>query len=319
MTERVLVTGANGFVGQALLPALSGHARWQPLALVRRRPEHGADSIVAVGDINASTDYAGVIKEGDVIVHLAARVHVMEDRSSDPLQAYRQVNVDGTLNLARQAAAAGARRFVFVSSIKVNGESTTGAPPFDETAPPAPQDAYGQSKLEAEQGLLALARDTGMEVVILRPPLVYGPGVKANFRSLMALAAKPLPLPFASVGNRRSMVFVGNLVDLVIRCLDHPAAANEVFLVSDGQDVSLRSLLTLMRTAAGRGPGLFPVPPALFRLLGKLTGRAAVVDRLLGDLQVDSHKAQRLLGWQPPYSVARGVALAMQELTNGSH
>ena len=318
MTERVLVTGANGFVGQALLAVLADQARWQPLALVRRRPEHADDSVVAVGDINASTDYADVIRTGDVIVHLAARVHVMNDRSTDPLQVYRQVNVEGTLNLARQAAAAGARRFVFVSSIKVNGESTTGAPPFDETTAPAPQDPYGQSKLEAEQGLLALARDTGMEVVILRPPLVYGPGVKANFRSLMALAKKRLPLPFASVGNRRSMVFVGNLVDLLVRCLDHPAAANEVFLVSDGQDVSLRSLLTLMRAAVGRGPGLFPVPPALFHVLGKLTGKHAVVDRLLGDLQVDSQKAQRLLGWQPPYSVARGVALAMQELINGS-
>lgn len=298
---RALITGANGFLGTALAQYLAG--RFTLVLAVRSGASvlPGQGAVVAVGDIDAATDWSQALAGVGTVVHCAARAHVMNDDSCDPLEEYRKVNVEGTRALVQQAAQAGVKRFVFVSSIKVNGESTTGRQPYGAELQPAPEDAYGQSKHETEQMLLRECAAAGMELVIIRPPLLYGPGVKANFRSLCQLAAKPLPLPFGAIRNRRSMLYVGNLCHFIETCMTHEAAANQTFVIADGEDVSLRQLLVLMRKAMGRGPGLLPVPPGLFRLAGRVTGKQALVDRLVGDLQVDTSKARQLLGWQPPY------------------
>lgn len=311
---RVLITGANGFLGTALAQHLAG--RFALVLAVRSEasvlPDQG--TVVAVGDINAATDWSQALAGVDTVVHCAARAHVMNEGSSDPLEEYRKVNVEGTRALVQQAAQAGVKRFVFVSSIKVNGESTTGRQPYGAELQPAPEDAYGQSKHEAEQVLLRECAAAGMELVIIRPPLLYGPGVKANFRSLCQLAAKPLPLPFGAIRNRRSMLYVGNLCNFIEACMTHEAAANQTFVIADGEDVSLRQLLVLMRRAMGRRPGLLPVSAGLFRLAGRLTGKQAVVDRVVGDLQVDISKARELLGWQAPFSVEQGIAATVAGL-----
>jgi nucleoside-diphosphate-sugar epimerase len=244
-------------------------------------------------------------------MHIAARVHVMNERAGDPLAEFRRVNVDGTLNLARQAASAGANRFVFVSSIKVNGESTTETQPFTAADTPAPQDPYGISKMEAEQGLRQIAAETGMEVVIVRPPLVYGPGVKANFASMMRAVQRGLPLPLGSVThNRRSFVALDNLVDLLITCIDHPAAANQTFLVSDGEDLSTTDLLRRLGQALNKPARLFPVPPSLLQLGANLLGKGDMAQRLLGNLQVDISHTRNTLNWTPPISVDEGLRRA---------
>lgn len=306
----ILLTGSTGFVGSALLSEFQKLSNFHVVAAVR---SSASDDDVVVGNIDGTTDYSTALTGVNVVVHVAARAHIMRDEAADPLAEFRKVNVEGTLNLAKQAVAAGVRRLVYISSIKVNGESTTGCPAFAETNPVAPEDPYGLSKYEAEEGLRQLADETGLEVVIIRPPLVYGPGVKANFLSLLKLSATGLPLPFGSVNNKRSMVYVGNLVDLIVRCIDHPSAANETFLVSDGNDVSLRSLLTMMRSAMGRSSRLVPVLVGLFKLAGALTGKRGVVDRLVGDLQVDSSKARSLLSWVPPYAVEQGIAATVAD------
>ena len=310
---KILLTGSTGFVGSALVFELKKLPGYRFVSAVRSAVSPASDDVVVVGNIDGTRDYSSALIGVNVVVHAAARAHVMRDEVTDSLTEYRKVNVEGTLNLARQAVAAGVKRFVYISSIKVNGESTTGLSAFAETNPPAPEDPYGVSKHEAEQGLRILAQDTGLEVVIIRPPLVYGPGVKANFLSLVKLSTTGLPLPFGSVNNKRSMVYVGNLVDLIVRCIDHPSAANETFLVSDGNDVSLRSLLIMMRSAMGRSSRLVPVPVGLFKLAGALTGKRGVVDRLVGDLQVDSSKARSLLGWVPPYTVEQGIAATVAD------
>jgi nucleoside-diphosphate-sugar epimerase len=246
---------------------------------------------------------------------LAVRVHVMDDTSADPLAAFRQTNTAGTLNLARQAAAVNVRRFVFVSSVKVNGESTAKNLPFAATGAPAPQDPYGISKMEAEQGLRQIADETGMEVVIIRPPLVYGPGVKANFASLMRAVQRGIPLPLASVThNRRSFVALDNLVDLLITCIDHPAAANQTFLVSDGEDLSTADLLRRLGQAMNKPARLFPVPPSLLQLGANLLGKGDMAQRLLGNLQVDISHTRNTLSWAPPISVDEGLRRAVAGL-----
>ncbi len=231
----------------------------------------------------------------------------MTDEMADPLAEYRRVNVDGTLNLARQTAAAGVKRFVFISSIKVNGEATARGKAFQADGVPAPEDAYGQSKLEAEQGLVKLAAETGIEVVIIRPPLVYGPGVKGNFASMIKLVEKGLPLPLGAINNKRSLVGIDNLVDLVIRCIDHPAAANQVFLAGDGEDLSTTELLRAVGKAMGKPARLIPVPVGLLQFGATLLGKKAMAQRLLGSLQVDISKTCELLDWQPPYTVEEGL------------
>ncbi|MBP3060767.1 Nucleoside-diphosphate-sugar epimerase [Ectopseudomonas chengduensis] len=309
----ILLTGATGFVGSVLLSELTKLPDFRIVAAVRSAVSNTSDDAVVVGNIDGTTDYSSALNGVDVVVHSAARAHIMRDEVADPLAEYRKVNVEGTLNLAKQAVAAGVKRFVYISSIKVNGESTTRLPAFIEADAAKPEDPYGVSKCEAEEGLRLLAQETGLEVVIIRPPLVYGPGVKANFLSLVKLSASGLPLPFGSVKNKRSMVYVGNLVSFIIRCIQHPAAANQTFLVSDGEDVSLRNLVTYIRLCLGRSPRLLPVPVGLFKLAGVLTGKRGMVDRLVGDLQVDSSKARSLLGWVPPYTVEQGIAATVAD------
>ena len=313
---KFLVTGANGFVGNALVAALQQNAHSVRRALRNRREEES--DAVAVGDINGHTDWADALRNIDVVIHLAARVHVMHESAADPLAAFREVNVAGTENLARQAAAAGVKRLVYVSSIKVNGESTLSPGPspvngggvqniFTELDVPAPQDAYGISKWEAEQALHRVAAETGLEVVIVRPPLVYGAGVKGNFAQMLKVLARGIPLPFASVHNRRSLLYVGNLADALITCATHPAADGQTYLVSDGEDISTSELLRRLGVAMGHPARLFPCPPALLKLAARLTGTTAQIERLLGSLQVDNHKMRSELGWVAPYSLQQGL------------
>ena len=299
----ILVTGATGFVGQALCAELS--RRQMDYRPVSRSPRPG---FAAIGAINGQTDWSEALADVDVVMHLAARVHVMNESAADPLAAFRAVNVDATINLARQAAGASVKRFIFLSSIKVNGEGTSAGKAFRASDVPRPEDAYGRSKLEAEEALLAISAETGMEVVIIRPPLVYGPGVKANFASLMTWATRPFPWPFGAIRNRRSLVYVGNLVDFILLSARHPAAGNRVFLVSDGEDLSIGQLISKLSLAAGRKAWMLPVPPALLEGLAAILGRRAATQRLLGSLQVDIGETRALTGWSPPYSVEEGLA-----------
>lgn len=304
---QVLVTGASGFVGRALCMSLvtGGFA-------VRgtKRAENGSLSgvqEVIVADMDGGTDWRTALVGCEVVVHLAARVHVMQETTTDPLAEFRRVNVQGTINLARQAAAAGVRRFVYSSSIKVNGESTQPGLRFKPDDAPAPMDAYGVSKMEAEQGLRNIASQTGMEFVIIRPPLVYGLGVKANFAALMHAVQRGWILPLGAVHNQRSLVALDNLVDFIVTCLTHSQAANQTFLVSDGHDLSIIELIRGMARAAGVPARLLPVPAWALQVGANLMGKGDAVQRLCGNLQVDICKAHTLLGWTPPISVDEGL------------
>lgn len=306
---RTLVTGASGFVGQAVIRRLKRDGGVAVRGAFRTLPAPSSDGIEArpVGDLGPDTDWRDALADVDVVIHCAARVHVMHDIEADPLAAYRRSNVDGTLHLARSAVRAGCRRLVFISSIKVNGEATETGCPFSEDSPLAPCDPYGISKLEAEQGLFALVRETGLEVVVVRPPLVYGPGVKANFQSMMGWLQRGVPLPFGAIDNRRSLVGLDNLVDLVARCATHPAAANQVFVAGDGEDLSTTELLTRVARALGRPARLLPVPAAWILIAARMLGRQGLATRLCGSLQVDTTKARTLLGWLPPDTVDEGL------------
>lgn len=294
----ILVTGSTGFVGTVLCRELE--RRGLPFRPVTRSVRPGA---VTIGDIGPDADWSAALAGVDTVIHLAARVHVMHDTAANPLVEFRRTNVLGTLALARQFAAAGGKRFVFVSSIKVNGEGTQPGMPYAASDAPAPIDPYGQSKAEAEAGLFTLARETGMEVVVVRPPLVYGPGVKANFAAMIKWVSRGMPLPLASVSNARSLVYVENLVDLILTTIDHPAAANQILMVSDGQDVSTPELLTMIGNAADAPARLIPVPVGLLYLGASLLGRRSIATRLLGNLQVDISETRSLLGWSPPVSL----------------
>jgi UDP-glucose 4-epimerase len=254
----------------------------------------------------------GPIPPADVCIHLGARVHVMRDANADPLAEYRKVNTSGTLTLARQAAMAGIRRFLFISSIKVNGEMTAPGKPFSVDDTPAPVDPYGVSKMEAEIGLKRIAEETGMEAVVIRPPLVYGPGVKANFEVMMRWLQRGLPLPFGAIRNRRSLVALDNLLNLIGVCLHHPAAANRTFLVSDGEDLSMPQLLRLMGDALGKPARLIPVPEQVLQTGARLLGRPDLAQRLCCSLQVDIASTRRLLEWNPPVSVDEGIRRTAQ-------
>ena len=299
----ILITGASGFVGSRLFEQLNKLDR-QVTSVVRQssRSDH-----VSVGEINANTNWSEVIHGHNCVIHTAARVHVMKDASLDPLAVFRKVNVDGTLNLARQAAAAGVKRFIFISSIKVNGEFTLPSMSFTADDNPSPVEPYGQSKYEAEQGLIKLAKETGLDVVIIRPPLVYGPGVKGNFANMMRWIEKGVPLPLGSIPNQRSLIALDNLIDLIITCIDHPAAANQIFLASDGQDLSTTALLLEVAHVMNKPCRLLPIPPALINVAAKIAGKQAVAQRLLASLQVDISKNEALLGWKPPISVTEGL------------
>lgn len=303
---RVMVTGATGFVGAALVPALQARG-WRVRAAVRSPGRTAADDEVLVGSLGEPFDWAPVLRGVDRVVHLAARVHVMQDSASDPLAEFRRTNVAGSLSLARAAADAGVRRFVFVSSIKVNGEGTREGAPFGADDPPAPADPYGVSKREAEDALFQIGRDTGMEVVVVRPPLVYGPGVKANFQAMMRWLMRGVPLPLGAIRNRRTLVGLDNLADLLVTCVEHPAAAGEIFLAGDGEDLSTTDLIRRLAAALGVRARLLPVPVALLEAAAALLGKRAVAQRLCGNLQVDIGKARRLLGWAPPVPVDEGL------------
>lgn len=311
MTATVAVTGANGFVGRALCK----HLRARGLSVrALTRSASGAEDAWAVGDLGPGTDWGQSLQGVDCVVHCAARVHMVHDTDPDPLQSFRRVNVEGSRFLAIAAAAAGVRRLVFLSSLKVHGERTEPGHPFTSDMAPAPEDAYGQSKWEAEQALHEVAASTGLELVVVRPPLVYGPGVKANFLRLMNAVARGTPLPLGSVDNRRSLLALGNLTDLLLQCVEQPAAAGHSFLVSDGHDLSTPDLVRAIARALGRPARLWPVPVAWLHMAGKLLGRSPQIDRLIGSLQVDIGHTRQVLGWTPRLTVEQGLRLAVQDV-----
>ena len=305
---RILVTGATGLVGRALLARLGTDGRHQVQLAARRRSPAGAQGMAefVVGEFDAETSWQEALAGVEVVVHLAGRAHQVPEASPNPVAAFRRVNVEGTLRLAQVAAAQGAKRFIFISSVKVNGEGRELA--YTEVDQPSPQDDYGRSKHEAEACLRGLSARLGMETVVIRPPLVYGPGVRANFRSLLNWVHRGIPLPLGAVRNRRSFVGVDNLADMIVTCIDHPAAGNETFLVSDGEDLSTPELLHRLGRALEVPVSLMPMPTWVLRAGAALLGRRGAIDRLCGSLQVDITKARTLLGWVPPLSVDQSLA-----------
>lgn len=298
----VLLTGATGFVGSHLM----NHLKAFPQVVLRvssrsKIHESSKEQLVVLppSDLSADVDWTSALESCDVVIHTAARVHVMHETMADPLAEFLRVNVEGTLNLARQAAEQGVKRFIFLSSVKVNGEATFNQNKFLASDIPSPEDAYGISKFSAEQGLMTLAKKTGMEVVIIRPPLVYGPGVKGNLNRLILWVNKGWPLPFALIHNKRSFVSVYNLISLILCCIDHPNAVNQIFLVSDGQDISTPELLKIVGRAVNRPLRLLSFPVVILRVLSKLLGRKSDFDRLNGCLQLDITKTCEQLGWEP--------------------
>ena len=304
----LLLTGTTGFLGSRLATALHSKLNVNLTSAVRRHIENATSNVVEIETLDGSTDWSAFLPNHQVVIHAAARAHIMKDEVVDPLAEYRRINVDGTLNLARQAAMAGVKRFIFISSIKVNGEQTHLGQPFTPGDTPAPEDAYGISKCEAEQGLQEIASSTGMEVVIIRPPLVYGPGVKGNFASMISVVKKGIPIPFGAISNKRSLVGIDNLIDLIVTCIDHPNAANEIFLASDGRDLSTTELLQGVSRAMGRPSRLIPIPGSILCFFASLIGKLFVAQRLLGSLQVDISKNREILGWEPPVSVEDGLS-----------
>lgn len=312
MTAIVAVTGANGFVGRALCQHLKEHG--VSVRALMRSASAGEDSW-AVGDLGPDTDWGRSLQGADCVVHCAARVHMVHDADPDPLQAFRQVNVAGSRSLANAAAAAGVRRLVFLSSLKVHGEQTAPGRPFTSDMQPAPEDAYGQSKWEAEMALREVAANTGLELVVVRPPLVYGPGVKANFLHLMQTVSRGTPLPLGAVDNRRSFLALDNLTDLLRVCSLHPAANGQAFLASDDHDMSTPELIRSIAQALGRPARLWPVPVTWLRMAGRIFGRSPQIDRLIGSLQVNIGHTKEVLGWSPRLTVEQGMRLAVQDMT----
>lgn len=297
------LSGCTGFIGAAILARLSK----AKVVVFARKPAIFPDYSSRQLELNGSFDFGHSFEGIDTFIHGAALVHSMSKDAIGMEDEYRTVNIEGTLNLAKQAADSGVKRFIFLSSIKVNGESTNNRKAFTPFDEPHPVDAYASSKANAEIGLRKIAAETGMEVVIIRPPLVYGPGVKANFSAMMKLAKKNLPLPFGAINNKRSLVALDNLVDLIITCIGHPKAANQTFLVSDDHDVSTAELLKMMTRAAGKEPRLAPVPVVWLQLAAKITGQQSVIERLCGNLQVDISHTKEALDWVPPLSLEEGI------------
>lgn len=308
----IMLTGATGFVGGAVLRRLCVDS-FSATAALRHVAVDLPSSVMRcmINGVDSGTDWSAALRGQEVVVHCAARVHVMHDTTEDPLKAFRAINVGGTLNLARQAVAAGVHRFVFVSSIGVNGAQTAPGNPFSEADQSKPHNAYALSKWEAEQGLLRIAGETGLDVVIIRPPLVYGCNAPGNFGALMRAVQRGWPLPLGAVHNQRSLVALDNLVDFIVTCITHPQAANQTFLVSDGQDLSTTELVRGMAQAAGVPARLLPVPVWALQAVAMLLGKGEAVQRLCGNLQVDISKARSLLGWVPPISSDEGLRRAV--------
>lgn len=307
---KVLLTGATGFVGSSVLIKLL-ESNYTPVAVRRSKSENGSlvGSEVVIENIDSSTEWGDALRGCKTVIHCAARVHVMDEKSLDPLTAFREVNTFGTLNLARAAVKEGVKRFIFISSIKAVGECTRLGRPFKNTDEPNPADPYGISKFEAEEGLKQLAKTTGMEVVIIRPPLVYGPGVKGNFLSMLRLVSTGIPLPFGAIKhNLRSLVSIDNLVDLIVTCISHPNAANRVFLVSDDEDISTAELLRRLTLSFGKSRFMLPIPVFLYKVAGRLLGKSEIVDRLCGNLQVDISDTKSRLDWAPKESLREGFS-----------
>ena len=327
---RILVTGANGFIGKALCCLLAtrgyrvrgvvrGRNSTAGSGPVRQKRASGLDheegqwEWLSIGDVGPDTVWTRALSDVSVVVHLAARVHVMKDYARDPLNEFRRVNVAGTARLARSAAAAGVERIVFASSVKVNGEVTRSDMSgrnlaFVEESAPAPQDEYGQSKWEAEQVLHRVGVETGLEIVILRPPVVYGPRVRGNFLHLLRAIRTGIPIPLGGVKNTRSLIYLGNLTDVMAMCLFHPKAAGRTYLVSDGDDVSTPELVRRVASALGSSARLMRVPVGLLHLVGRLTGKSAEIDRLVSSLVIDGSRIRRELGWEPPYTMWQGLS-----------
>ena len=309
---KFMISGAGGFVGKALCAELLQRGQSVSAAVRSGNSLIENTEVIVVGAIDSETNWTDALRDVDVVIHLAARVHVMRESATDPLAEFLKVNLHGTSNLARQAACSGAKRLVYVSSIKVNGEQTSATQSFTELDEPSPQDFYSISKWQAEQALWRIAQETGLEIVVVRPPLVYGPGVKGNFAQMLAVIAKRIPLPLASVDNRRSLIYVENLVDALIVCATHPAAAGQTYLVCDGEDISTPDLLRQLGDAMGCPAHILPFPPSWLRRMGKLSGKYDQVERLLGSLQVDGGKICRDLNWVPPYTFQQGLEAAAE-------
>jgi nucleoside-diphosphate-sugar epimerase len=316
MKTRVLVTGASGFIGRSLCERLQEAGFWVRAAVRTVSNASKGDEQSTVGEIGPDTDWSKALEGIDVVVHLAARVHVMRETADRPQDEFRRVNRDGTERLALQAVSYGVKRFIFMSTLKVNGEETPfdasgNIPAFREDDIPAPQDAYAISKWEAELVLQKVCRDTGLAFVIVRSPLVYGPGVKANFFRLIKLVKSGLPLPFGKVKNSRSFIFLDNLADCLVHCCTDTRALNQLFLISDGNDLSTPQLLQLIAGALNKKNSLWNVPVALLRFLGKITGKGDEVSRMIGSLRADTRKVSALLNWKPPYSVEEAIRLTV--------
>jgi nucleoside-diphosphate-sugar epimerase len=310
----IVVTGANGFVGRRVVEWFAG--KGVKVFAATRQPVEGLPvgaRRVPAPDLQSSADWTGIVAGADVVVHCAARVHVMDEMAEDPLVDFRRLNVDATLALATAAAAAGVKRFVFISSVKVNGEHTALGHPFRADDPPAPVDPYGISKKEAEENLFELSRRTGLEIVVIRPVLVYGPGVQANFRAMMKVVARGVPLPLGATANKRSMVYIDNLADLIFIAATHGNAAGKIFLVSDGEDLSTTQILRMLGQAMGKKPILVPIPALLISSLAALVGKGTVAQRLFGSLQVDISYTREILGWSPPVAVEEGLARTAED------
>lgn len=309
---RIAITGATGFVGKHLIQELTAKVlNAEELVIIGRREIDLPNVTFFKSSIDKETDYSKALDLVEVVIHCAARAHIMNDDAKDPLAEFKEVNTHGTLNLAKQAASSGVKRFIYISSIKVNGESTSGANSFRFDDERKPLDPYGMSKSEAEIELLSVGKETGMDIVIIRPPLVYGAGVKANFASLMKFVGKGLPLPFRCINkNKRSLVSVYNLCDLIQVCIKHPKAANNVFLVSDDNDISTAEMVALMAKVQNKTNLSLPVPVWFYKLVGKVLSKEDVIDRLTGSLQLDIEHTKNTLDWKPPYSIEHGFKLA---------
>ncbi len=316
MSRSVVITGAAGFVGTSVVARLVTEGRNRVTAVVRRRSSDNCSGYesVCVVDLAASDIDFTFLRRASVVVHLANRAHVRADSPRASMAELRRINVEGTINVARSAAARGVRRFVYVSSIGVNG-NLTGESPFRETDPPSPQEPYAHSKWEAEQGLRSVETETGMEVVVIRPPLVYGPDAPGNFGRLLRLVRSGVPLPFGMTRNCRSLIGIDNLVDFVLVCMDHPAASGETFVVSDGEDISTPDLVRRLASSMGRPALLLPIPTRVMTVGASTFGMQDTVQSLLGSLQVDAGKAHRVLNWRPPVHLTLGLHRAAQPST----